>query len=49
MAAASLIGFGLVVLVVSMLASLLSTGAHVLFAKRLREVGPARQFSRKTP
>jgi Zn-dependent protease with chaperone function len=40
MAAASLIGFGLVVLAVSMLASLLATGALVLLAQRLRTIGP---------
>ena len=40
MAAASLIGFGLVVLAVSMFASLLLTLALVLFAKRLRGMGP---------
>ena len=40
MSAASLIGFGLVVLAVSMLASLLCTAALVLLAQRLRKVGP---------
>jgi len=40
MAAASLIGFGLVVITVSMLTSLLLSGALVRFAKRLHEVGP---------